>query len=100
MENNSDLTESLNTISEVTNQYFPRKISIKQYEIANNPCFIPNILKAIKSKDKLYAKYLNERSSTSYSNYEKGRNKLSQIKIRLGKRSISTNFFKKTSQQQ
>ena len=36
MENNYDLTKLLDTMSEVTNQYFPRKkISRKQYKIAN-----------------------------------------------------------------
>ena len=73
VENNYDLTKLLDIMSEVTNQYFSWKnISHKQFYILNNnPWIIPDILNAIKSKDKLYAKYLKERSSTFYSNYKK-----------------------------
>ena len=71
MENNYHLTKLLNTMSEVTNQYFPKKkTSRKQYKIANNPWVTSNIFNAIKSKYELYAKYLKERSLASYSNYK------------------------------
>ena len=59
METNYDFTKLLDTMSEMTNQYFPeKKISCKQCKIASNLWITLDILNAIKSKDKLNAKYL------------------------------------------
>ena len=45
----------------MTNQFFPKKrLSRKQYKVAKHPWITPEILTAIKNKDKLYAKYLKE----------------------------------------
>ena len=63
MLNDCDVNILLTILSDLTNQFFPRKrLSRKQYKVAKNPWITPEILAAIKNKDKLYAKYLKERT--------------------------------------
>ena len=98
MKNNYDLTKLLDTMSEMSSQYFPnKKISRKQYKIANNPWITSDILNAIKSKDKIYAKYLKERSLTFYSNYKKCKNKSTYIKNKA-KQKYFENLFSRIQQ--
>ena len=54
MLNNCDVNILLTILSDLTNQFFPKKrLSRKQYKVAKNPWIIPEILTAIKNKDKL-----------------------------------------------
>jgi len=63
-------------------------------KFANNPWITPDILTAIKQKDKiiLYAKYLKKRSSSSYANYKKCRNKLTHTKYKAKQKYFLNRF--------
>ena len=54
MLNNCDINILLTTLSDLTNQFFPKKrLSRKQYKVAKNPWITPEIFTAIKNKDRL-----------------------------------------------
>ena len=75
--NNCDINILLTILSDLTKQFFPKKrLSRKQYKVAKYPWITPEIFTAIKNKDKLYAKYLQERTPLSFTNYKKCRNQL------------------------
>ena len=93
MLNNCDVNILLTILSDLTNQFFPKKrLSRKQYKVTKNPWITPEILTAIKNKDKLYAKYLKERTPVSFTNYKKCRNQLTHAKIKA-KQNFFENFF-------
>ena len=96
MLNNCDVNILLTILSDLTNQFFPKKrLSRKQYKVAKNPWITPEILTAIKNKDKLYAKYLKERTPVSFTNYKKCRNQLTHAKIKA-KQNFFENLFRET----
>ena len=96
MLNNCDVNTLLTILSDLTNQFFPKKrLSRKQYKVAKNPWITPKILTAIKNKDKLYANYLKERTPVSFTNYKKCRNQLTHAKIKA-KQSFFENLFRET----
>ena len=96
MLNNCDINILLTILSDLTNQFFPKKrLSRKQYKVAKNPCITPEILTAIKNKDKLYAKYLKERTPVSFTNYKKCINQLTHAKIKA-KQNFFENLFQET----
>ena len=93
--NNCDVNILLIILSDLTNQFFPKKrLSRKQYKVAKNPWIISEILTAIKNKDtgKLYAKYLKERTPVSFTNYKKCKNQLTHAKLKA-KQNIFENLF-------
>ena len=54
MLNSCDINILLTTLSDLTNQFFPKKrLSRKQYKVAKNPWITPEIFIAIKNKDRL-----------------------------------------------
>ena len=96
MLNNCDINILLTNLSDLTNQFFQKKrLSRKQYKVAKNSKITPEILTAIKNKDKLYTKYLKERTPVSFTNYKKCRNQLTHAKIKA-KQSSFENLFRET----
>ena len=96
MLNKCDVNTLLTILSDLTNQFFPKKrLSRKQYKVAKNPWITPEILTAIKKKDKLDAKYLKERTPVSFTNYKKCRNQLTHAKIKA-KQNFFENLFRET----
>ena len=96
MLNKCDVNILLIILNDLTNQFFPKKrLSRKQYKVAKNPWITPEILTAIKNKDKLYAKYLKERTPVSFTNYKKCRNQPTHAKIKA-KQIFFQNLFRET----
>ena len=55
--NNYNLDKLLNLLNDLISQHFPKKIqSHRQYKVSKHPWIIPDILTAIKHKNKLYSK--------------------------------------------
>ena len=70
-------------MNDLTNHYFPlKKMSRRQYKISKNPWITRCILTFIKNMNKLYAKYLKNKSPELLSKYKKYRNKLTDVKER------------------
>ena len=68
-------------MSDLNNHYFPlKKMSRRQHKISKNSWIIQDILTSIKNKNKLYAKYLKNKSLEVLSKYKKYRNKLTHVK--------------------
>ena len=67
--------------------------SRRQYKVSKHPWITPDILTAIKYKNKLYSKYLKSKSPDLYYEYKKCRNKVSHVKAK-GKQKHFENLFK------
>ena len=91
---NYNLDKLLNLLNELISQHFPKKMqSRRQYKVSKNPWIIPDILTAIKHKNKLYSKYLKSKSPELYHEYKKCRNKLTQVKAKAKQKHFE-NLFK------
>ena len=54
-------------INVLISQHFPKKMqSRRQYKVSKHPWITPDILTAIKHKNKLYSKYLKSKSPELY----------------------------------
>ena len=94
--NTKNIDKILTLMSSLTNFYFPlKRLSRKQFKISKKPWITPAILTSIKHKNKLYDKFLKNRSSDLLNNYKKYRNKLTHIK-ELAKRYYFENLFRNT----
>ena len=68
--------------------------SRRQYKVSNHPWITPDILTAIKHKNKLYSKYLKSKSPELYHEYKKCRNKLIHVKAKAKKKQHFNNLFR------
>ena len=94
LRNSRNIKKFLTLMSSLTSLYFPlKRLSRKQFKISKNPWITPGILTSIKHKNKLYAKFLKNRSSDLLNNYKKYRNKLTHIK-EFAKRYYFENLFR------
>ena len=81
MRNNKNLNDLVTLMNELTNAYFPKRmLSRRQFKTSKNPWITPCILTSIKHKNRLYAKYLKNKSPTAHTDYKKYRNKLTHLK--------------------
>ena len=68
-------------MNELTNACFPKRmLSRRQFKTSKNPWITPGILTSIKHKNRLYAKFLKNKSPTAHTDYKKYRNKLTHLK--------------------
>ena len=81
MRNNKNLDDLVTLMNELTNAYFPKRmLSRRHFNTSKNPWITPGILTSIKHKNRLYAKYLKNKSPTAHTDYKKYRNKLTHLK--------------------
>ena len=93
---NYNLDKLLNLLNDLIPQHFPKKMqSGRQYKVSKHPWIIPDILTAIKHKNKLYSKYLKSKSPELYHEYKKCRNKLTHVKAKAKQKHFK-NLFKDT----
>ena len=67
--------------------------SRRQYKVSKHPWITPDILTAIKHKNKLYSKYLKSKSQELCHEYKKCRNKLTHVKAKAKQKHFE-NLFK------
>ena len=71
MRNSKNLEHLATLLNDLTNVYFPKKtLSRRQFKTSKNPWIASGILTSIKHKNRMYAKYLKDKSSTAYANYK------------------------------
>ena len=76
-------------MNELTNAYFPKKmLSRRQFKTSKNPWIASGILTSIKHKNRLYAKYLKNKSPTAHTDYKKYRNAWFTLARKSGKRKV------------
>ena len=81
MRNNKNLDDLVTLMNKLTNAYFPKRmLSRRQFKTSKNPWITPSILTSTKHKNRLYAKYLKNKSPTAHTHYKKYRNKLTHLK--------------------
>ena len=69
------------SMSALANFYFPKaRQSRKQYKLAKNPWIAKDVLALVKSKNKLFLKYLKTQDPSVYAEYRKCRNKVTHVK--------------------
>ena len=81
MRSNKNLDDLVTLMNELTNAYFPKRmLSRRQFKTSKNPWITPGILTSIKHKNRLYAKYVKNKSPIAHTDYKKYRNKLTHVK--------------------
>ena len=67
--------------------------SCRHYKVSKHPWITPDILTAMKHKNKLYFKHLKSKSPELYHEYKKCRNKLTHVKAKAKQKHFE-NLFK------
>ena len=85
------------TIADIIDKHVPvKKLSKKQIKFYSKPWITPGIKTSIKTKNKLFKKYLNNKSPDYSHNYKLYRNKLTNL-LRVSKEKYFNSYFIKHS---
>ena len=92
---NYNLDKLFNLLNELITQHFPKKMqSRRQYKVSKHPWIDhPRYPHSHKAKNKLYSKYLKNKSPDLYHEYKKCRNKVTNVKAKATQKHFE-NLFK------